>query len=394
MSDGMRSPTEAEGPEALLLDARRVRSLFERLFEAAPDPTLLADGRGRILRVNQQVRDVLGYTPEELVGEPVEVLLPHRFRGGHGAKRAAFLAAPEVRPMGAGRELHALCADGSELSVEISLSPVPLDDATGVIATVRDITDRRRAEAELQAYTARLEAMNDELRALDRLKNDFVSMASHEIRTPLTVLQGFVEILLRSPYAREDEGHRSQLEVIQRNVLRLGRLTNNLLVLARIEEGAVNSSPTVVDAHALAVQVVEELAFDAVVRDGDGAGPATMWADPDLVTQILVNLLSNATKYGRPPIKMATRVAGDRVFLSVTDAGGGVPPDFVPRLFERFAQASTGARREASGSGIGLTVVRELASVMGGEVTYERAPDGGARFLVDLPRATETDVGL
>jgi PAS domain S-box-containing protein len=154
-------------PESLAKD----RKAFETLFESSPDPILVAGMDGRIARINAQAEKLFGYTREELVGQPVEILVPEKFRDGHPARRQAYSADPHVRPMGAGLELFGMRKDGTKFPVDIMLSPVETSDGRYVLSVVRDITERKRAEAALRESEHRLQGIIDNSTAVIYLKD-------------------------------------------------------------------------------------------------------------------------------------------------------------------------------------------------------------------------------
>ena len=159
------------------------------LLEHAPDATVIVDAAGRMQLINAQTERLFGYYREELIGKPVEMLIPERYHGRHVGERESYYADPRVRPMGVGLELYGLRKDGSEFPVEISLSPVVTRDGTFVASAIRDVTERKTFERKLQE-------LNTELETAARAKDDFLASMSHELRTPLNAIIGFTGTLL------------------------------------------------------------------------------------------------------------------------------------------------------------------------------------------------------
>ena len=226
--------------------------------------------------------------------------------------------------------------------------------------------------------------LQEELRTAERLKTEFVSMTSHELRTPLTSIRAATSMVRSYWDTITDERKHRLLEVIEGQAQRLSRLVENILAAANLEAGVVLPRITTVDLASAADDVARDFAAELdVIVDVDR--PLTAEADADHMRQILVNFVGNSLKYGKAPIAIVGRRHGDRIEMCVTDRGPGVPPDFVPRLFDRFTQASIGDSRHASGSGLGLSIVKGLAEASGGTVHYEPLQPTGSSFVLTLP---------
>jgi PAS domain S-box-containing protein len=254
-------------------------------------------------------------------------------------------------------------------------------------STVREeLAERTRAERELARIAAELHTANRELRAADEMKSHFVAIASHELRTPLTAVLGFASTLLAHWDRIPEEERRAQVGMIDRQARVLARLVDDLLTMSRIEGGALEIRPRPVDV----LESVQDLLMAVGCRDDEVAIDVVdgleVLADPDHFRQIVTNYLTNALKYGRTPIRIEAAPANGAVEVRIRDQGEGVPPDFVPRLFERFAQAP-GVAEAHRGTGLGLSIVRGLAQAHGGEAWYEPNEPRGACFGVRLPRA-------
>ena len=371
---------------------RRVAEQFQGLVEAAPDAMVIVGERGRIKLANVQATALLGYTGAELLGLSIEALVPERFRSQHVLHRGGFFAGPHARVMGAGLELYALRKDGREIPVEVSLGPLQTDQGTLVSAALRDVSDRKRAEEELEAALARERDAAERLRDLDRLKDEFLATVSHELRTPLTVIMALAEVLNAS--ALIDERRQADL---------LGRISNNagqmnamiaqLLDYSRLEAGKVALEVGPLPLRDAVMQCIE------LVRDPIGARPTLIEVPADLTVQadkrgferILVNLLSNAAKYS--PEGSAIRVSattdnGDAT-VAVQDEGIGIPAAEQSRGFERFYQGSSVPAKR--GTGVGLSIVRRYVELLGGQVWVESDPGRGSRFQFRLPTAGGTE---
>ena len=225
----------------------------------------------------------------------------------------------------------------------------------------------------------------DEFSRLDRAKSDFVSIASHELRTPIAVVHGIASTLhLRGSELREE-----QLIELRRTLFeqtsRLRELADQLLDLSRIEAGAVLVHPRVFRPREVLDALLPRLVPDRLGEIEVSVAPdVEVVSDQDAFERIVGNLVTNALRYGKPPIRVeCERLAG--FVLAVEDRGPGVEPEFVPRLFERFARSSSSRRAIASGAGLGLAIARSLTEALGGALTYEPAQPRGARFVLELP---------
>ncbi len=261
------------------------------------------------------------------------------------------------------------------------LASVALDNARLYSAAQDELRDRRRAEKELERAAGELQRVNEELRAADELKDHFVAVTSHELRTPLTSVLGFSKTLLQHWDRIPDDQKREQIGLIELQSERLMRLVGELLTLSKIEAGALEVDPQPIRLADSIGAVVSSFGDSAQGVEIDVAPEQRVLADPDLLHQILTNYVANALKYGRPPITVKSEEADGQVEIRVSDNGDGVPEDFVPRLFERFAQAGTAD----GGTGLGLSIVRGLARAQSGDVWYEPCEPNGGCFVVRLP---------
>jgi signal transduction histidine kinase len=215
------------------------------------------------------------------------------------------------------------------------------------------------------------------------VKSNFVAVASHELRTPLTSVLGFATTLLTHWDRLPEEERRDQVALIESQARRLSQMAEELLTIAKLEAGALDVHPEPVDVGEAMEQALGSFAdhsYDIEVTDDRGV---MAYADRNHVQHIITNYVANALKYGRPPVRITTREQDGWTEVLVSDQGPGVPPHFVPRLFEKFAQAQT----SQGGTGLGLSIVRGLARAQGGEAWYEPGEPAGATFGLRLPRA-------
>lgn len=232
---------------------------------------------------------------------------------------------------------------------------------------------------------------------LAAMRADFVSSVSHELRTPLALQRVFLDTL-RLGRAGSDDRRAWALENIDRETHRLTHLVENVLRFARAGEGRPELDPTPTDLGREVAEIVEEhrpLAEDATIAFEPPGARIVVPVDREGLRQVLRNLVENAVKYGPrgQVVEVGLRLANDRVVLTVDDEGPGIPPDERRRIWEPFERGEAAARGARGGSGIGLSVVREIVERHGGSVAVEEAPAGGARFRIELPDARREPAG-
>lgn len=223
----------------------------------------------------------------------------------------------------------------------------------------------------------------EELRRAGALKDEFVAATSHELRSPLTAILGFAALLTEFWQSVDDERRREYVGRIEHQGRRLDAMVRDLLTLAAIDAGSLRLVPTAAPVGVVVAAAVDEaaLAHPVEVRcDAD----LVAWADTERFRQVVTALLTNAGKYGAPPFEVDAARERGAVSVTVSDHGAGVPPEFQPRLFESFSQASTGLNRRATGAGLGLAIADRLVRAQAGTLAYHETPGGGASFTVRL----------
>jgi PAS domain S-box-containing protein len=346
--------------------------LFRLAVEACPNGMVMIDGDGNMVMVNTEIENQFGYSREELIGKPVDMLVPARLRAQHIRHRQNFIAKPEARRMGAGRDLFGLRKDGTEFPVEVGLNPIRAGGQLFVLSVIVDISQRKQME---------------------RLKEEFVSTVSHELRTPLTSISGSLGLLV-SRCALPDSAARL-LTIAHTNCQRLVRLINDILDIEKIESGRVVFNLVRVDLKPLLQQTIEDNrgyaeGYGVRVELDSASMDAQVNVDPDRLAQVVTNLLSNAVKFsptgGQVILGVMTR--GNMVRITVRDYGPGVPESFRPHIFGKFAQADGTISRQKGGTGLGLSIVKQIVERLGGSVGFEDAAGGGTVFFVELPAWT------
>lgn len=396
----------AHKPEPVPVAARLESSLesrFRTLLEAAPDAILEVNPEGRIMLLNEAAERMFGYSRDELLALNVENLVPAALRGGHAQHRASYAKHPKTRPMGTGLELQGQRKDGSLFPVEISLSPNRIGDSLNVIASVRDITERKLIEdrmrvlreqytQELTAKNEQLEARNLEVEKANRLKNDFLASMSHELRTPLHTIIGFSELLAEQLEGPLTEKQSRFVGHILQDARHLLGLINEILDISKIESGRLELKYEEFDFAQCIEEVIagvrNHAANKQIALENKSSFHNTFSADRLRVKEILYNLVSNAVKFtpagGRVWIESGQD--NDFVYISVCDTGIGIPEDEQSSIFDKFYQAKGSTRISQEGTGLGLPIAKQLVELHGGKIDLVSSYGSGSRFTVKLPR--------
>jgi PAS domain S-box-containing protein len=381
------------------------------------DAILLLDNDGIIQAWNRGAELIFGYTPSEVIGKHFSLLLPEDLRARGELDRISA----ELAERGFIRDYvtRRLAKDGHTIVVE--LTRTMLRDESGRIigssAILRDVTDRERAEAEILELNRHLEALvaqrtqelseanrglrwqqrelekaNAELQQLDRLKSEFVSLVSHELRAPLTNISGSLQLLLEADHNRLGPDEREILSLANEQVGRLTRLVRGILNVSRIEAGQMQFTLQAFDVLGLVEKSLSQ--WSACDPSHHYRGPTTrnlpsVWADRDRAEEVLTNVIDNAAKYSADgtEIRVEAKVINDKMVVSVSDEGEGIPSDELAKLFNKFQRVERGDARQTYGYGLGLYISRKFIEAMGGQLWAESQPGQGSTFSFSLPLA-------
>ncbi|MDX2239448.1 MAG: PAS domain S-box protein [Leptolyngbyaceae cyanobacterium bins.302] len=372
---------------------------FAGILEIASDAIISVDGNQMITLFNQGAEKIFGYNAEEVVGQPLDLLLPNRSVALHRQHLSGFAqSSGSARRMGDRSEIFGCRKDGSEFPAEASISRLKLGTETIFTAILRDITDRKQ---------------------IDRMKDEFISVVSHELRTPLTSIHGSLGMLASGLLKPDSDQGKRMLQIAVDSTDRLVRLINDILDIERIESGRVKMEKTlcaVDDLITEAVNVVQPLADKVGVILSVTSLSIEVWADPDRIIQTLTNLLSNAIKFspagstvwltaeewesgrvgecqGRraenliPPIPPSPPI-----LVTVTDHGRGIPANKLDSIFERFQQVDSSDSRNHEGTGLGLAICRSIVQQHDGQIWVESRLGAGSTFSFTLPLSVDSAI--
>ncbi|MCS6963455.1 MAG: GAF domain-containing protein [Thermoflexus sp.] len=347
----------------------------QAILESIAEGVMVADARGEVIMMNAAAEQILGLRREEVLGRPI-----HHFTGLYGpawqewmASLRRWLSSPRGQPPTLFTR-HELAPEGRFITVHAA--PVMMGtEFLGTVSVFRDITPEVEA---------------------DRAKTEFISTVSHELRTPMTSIKGYVDLLLLGSGGPLSEMQYRFLQIVKANADRLKLLVDDLLDISRIESGRLQLDlrPVPLEAAVEAVVAALKARIDEKNQRLELDLPEFLppvRADKDRLIQILMNLVSNAHKYtpegGR--IRIRARIEDEAVHVEVSDTGIGIPPEALPRIFERFYRVDDPRVQETPGTGLGLSIVKALVEMHGGQVWVESEIGKGSTFHFTIPIASE-----
>jgi PAS domain S-box-containing protein len=358
---------------------------FRNLLESAPDAMVIVDDKGKIAVVNEQAERMFGYERGQILGQKIETLLPYRIHDRHRAHREEFMAEPKLRPMGEGMDLVAKRKDGSEFPVEISLSPVSADGRKFVSSVIRDVTERKRMEDEIIAAQREAERAN-------KANSAFLAAASHDLRQPVQALSLLNGALRRTV---KDERALQMIDSQQHSLTAMTNLLNSLLDISRLDAGAISPELEEFPIRRLIDRLSDEFArqaqhkglgFSAFASDG------FVRSDPNLLAEVIQNLVSNAIRYTeKGSVTLRSVEADGHCRIEVEDTGIGIDDDDLGKIFSEFHQCKTpGASKE--GFGLGLAIVKRLGDLLQLDIDVESRVGRGSCFSITLPVVQSAEV--
>lgn len=397
---------------------------FEAIFDYATIGMVIVDSGGRIVNFNRYAESQFGYQKDEVIGQPVEILLPHQVTEKHVQLRQEYNHSPSSRPMGSGRDLFAKKKDQSVFPVEISLSHYKRNEQNFVVAFIIDISVRKKNEAALEESSkqirqinieleqkvdgrtkmlretlAELEASKEELnealkkeRELGDLKSRFVTLASHEFRTPLSTILSSASLIDKYTTETDHPKRKKHVDRIKEAVGSMRDILEDFLSLGKLEEGQIDVNIEPIPASQLhedlsrLVAALQQLAKPGQKIIFDCHVNSAISVDKKLLSHIISNLLSNAIKFSpeRTDILLACEKIEGELIVKVKDSGIGISEEDQRHLFERFFRAKNAANIQ--GTGLGLNIVLKYLELMDGKITCESKINGGTTFVMSIPQ--------
>jgi PAS domain S-box-containing protein len=377
--------------EALRASEERFRGYFEH----APTGSVVSAPDGTIVGVNPAFCRMLGYAEDELVGTSFKSITHPDDLPAYLEQRRALLRGEPSRLEYDKRYVH---KDGHAVWVHLSVETLSDGPERRLFAHVQDVTERKRAELEReemlelkQQMLAELEAQNDRLRELDRLKDEFLALVSHELRTPLTSIRGYLSVMADPDFVTDNAERERFVEIVDRNARRLEQLVEDLLLIAQIDAGKLELEQLELDLARIAADAVEAATVAArrrsIAVSLEQAGECLLRGDPSRLAQVMDNLLANALKFtpDRGNVRLRVGTEGREAYVEIEDTGIGIPSEEQAQLFQRFFRATNARRRAIKGTGLGLAICRAIVEAHRGWIAVRSQPGQGTTVTVWLP---------
>ncbi|MFB9843596.1 PAS domain-containing sensor histidine kinase [Mucilaginibacter ginsenosidivorans] len=390
-------------------------ALLKAIIENAIDGIITIDERGHIESINPAACALFQYTPGEVIGKNISVLMPSPDRENHDGYLARYQRTGDAHIIGIGREVRGLKKDGSVFPFRLGVSQVQYSGRIIYNGFIHDLTREKDAEEKLRGYAAKLEELVEERtsslketvlalqaakeevslslekeKELSQLKSRFVSMASHEFRTPLSAIQLSAVLIEKYSAQKDNENIAKHIAKIKNAVRNLTSILNDFLSLEKLEAGKVEPVYAEFDIVKFAEDIIEEMQMVAkqnqlIVYEHTGTESLAK-LDQALLKNCIINLIGNAIKYSGENtfIEFNTEIADKQLFVTVKDNGIGIPENDQKHLFEAFFRAhNTG---NIPGTGLGLNIVTRYTNLMNGKIKFQSKVNKGTSFTISFPQ--------
>ncbi len=342
----------------------------QAILDGAFDGIITTNKQGVITSFNHAAEVIFGYRAEQIIGNNLLQLMP---RDNHNSTADQNLFKNLKDGLGIGQELIGIRKNSKEFEMELALSAIEDDGEISYVGVIRDISDRK--------YT-------------DKLKNEFIATVSHELRTPLTSISASLAIIESGTLGCLPDKVNNLIQIAKQNSLRLQNLINDLLDMDKLLSNSIELHYSKFDAIKLVQKTMAEnqyiadkyqVKFQIISAESE----CNIFADITRSQQVLAHLLSNAAKFSNAHTTVDISITKHKnsIKISVTDHGIGITPEFKVNIFNRFTQGDSSSTRQKEGSGIGLSISKELIEKMGGKIGFTSSPGQGSCFYFELPKA-------
>jgi two-component system CheB/CheR fusion protein len=375
------------GPKTQVIDRSLPQDSSTSILEHLPDAVFMVAGAGiggKIKYLNAQATRMFGYERGELIGQPIELLVPPQLRERHAQHRRTYSQSARLRTMGAGLQQLGCRRDGSEFPIDVMLNHIADRTPPITVAVVRDMTERKELQ---EALT---QARDSAVRA-NEVKSRFLAAASHDLRQPLQTIRSLQSALGRALKGSEFVPH---LNLLEESVRSMDEILSALIDINRLERGSIQPVVRDFPLREILARLRSELGYAAasksLVLDVEDSAEVVS-SDPMLLPVILRNLIGNAIKYTvHGTVRLRVRPMGSQIGIDIIDSCIGISPGNLQRIFEAFYQIDNPNRDQRQGVGLGLSIVQTICRLLDHAITIESRVGVGSTFTVRMPRGITT----
>lgn len=348
--------------------------------EAAPNAMIMINEHGKIVLVNRQAEALFGYKREEILNQPVEMLVPTRYRQKHPTERKKFWNHPSPRRMGVGRDLYGLTKNGTEVPVEIGLTPVEFSGGRYVISAIVNITERKQAEELLKTQSEQLARSNAEL-------EQFAHIVSHDLQSPLRHISTYIDFIKERLGQQLDSQTQQWLNFIVKGSLRMQTLIGGLLAYSRVSQAKAEFST--VDTQQTVQEALGNLqtVIQSTHTNVSAESLPTLKAEPFRLIHLFQNLIENAIKFKKKTldarIQISAKKQGSDWVFSIQDNGIGIDEQYQEKIFVIFQRLHSAD--EYPGTGVGLAICKKIVEFHKGKIWFKSKAGEGTTFFFSLP---------